>query len=203
MIQTKEGVSLWCNISFLFIQETPGSPLGPQQILNTSLDDHERRISHSLYGGLEGLDDNLMPRQGMLPRTIGEFQHNELILTFFFCTHSLATGSNISCLVVVYGHLQVQCDSLFLLLKDVYRVTTAAFYSNYSILLCVFSKLACQVLSAWASSIIWNQWFLMSLSGRRRQRWTNAPSTVCCLYVFWKRVMRALVLKPATLPVSK
>uniref|UniRef100_A0A669EM46 Par-3 family cell polarity regulator alpha, b n=1 Tax=Oreochromis niloticus TaxID=8128 RepID=A0A669EM46_ORENI len=49
-------------------EETPGSPLGPQQILNTSLDDHERRISHSLYGGLEGLDDNLMPRQGMLPR---------------------------------------------------------------------------------------------------------------------------------------
>lgn len=76
MIQTKEGVGLWCNISFLFTQETPGSPLGPQQILNTSLDDHERRISHSLYGGLEGLDDNLMPRQGMLPRTIGEFQHD-------------------------------------------------------------------------------------------------------------------------------
>ncbi|XP_076732646.1 par-3 family cell polarity regulator alpha, b isoform X7 [Maylandia zebra] len=56
------------------IEETPGSPLGPQQILNTSLDDHERRISHSLYGGLEGLDDNLMPRQGMLPRTIGNYQ---------------------------------------------------------------------------------------------------------------------------------
>ncbi|XP_076732648.1 par-3 family cell polarity regulator alpha, b isoform X9 [Maylandia zebra] len=55
-------------------EETPGSPLGPQQILNTSLDDHERRISHSLYGGLEGLDDNLMPRQGMLPRTIGNYQ---------------------------------------------------------------------------------------------------------------------------------
>lgn len=29
-------------------------------------------ISHSLYGGLEGLDDNLMPRQGMMPRTIGK-----------------------------------------------------------------------------------------------------------------------------------
>uniref|UniRef100_A0A3Q1DBT0 PDZ domain-containing protein n=1 Tax=Amphiprion ocellaris TaxID=80972 RepID=A0A3Q1DBT0_AMPOC len=49
-------------------EETPGSPLGPQQTLNTSLDDHERRISHSLYGGLEGLDDNLMPQQGMMPR---------------------------------------------------------------------------------------------------------------------------------------
>ncbi|KAF3698573.1 Partitioning defective 3 -like protein [Channa argus] len=54
--------------------ETPGSPLGPQQTLNTSLDDHERRISHSLYGGLEGLDDNLMPRKGMIPRTIGNYQ---------------------------------------------------------------------------------------------------------------------------------
>uniref|UniRef100_A0AAQ5Z870 PDZ domain-containing protein n=1 Tax=Amphiprion ocellaris TaxID=80972 RepID=A0AAQ5Z870_AMPOC len=55
-------------------EETPGSPLGPQQTLNTSLDDHERRISHSLYGGLEGLDDNLMPQQGMMPRTIGNYQ---------------------------------------------------------------------------------------------------------------------------------
>uniref|UniRef100_A0A8D0A9C3 Par-3 family cell polarity regulator alpha, b n=1 Tax=Sander lucioperca TaxID=283035 RepID=A0A8D0A9C3_SANLU len=45
---------------------SPGSPLGgSQQTMNTSLDDHERRISHSLYGGLEGLDDNLMPRQGL------------------------------------------------------------------------------------------------------------------------------------------
>ncbi|XP_054452197.1 partitioning defective 3 homolog isoform X2 [Anoplopoma fimbria] len=56
-------------------EETPGSPLGgSQQTINTSLDDHERRISHSLYGGLEGLDDNLMPRQGMIPRTIGNYQ---------------------------------------------------------------------------------------------------------------------------------
>ncbi|CAJ1073015.1 partitioning defective 3 homolog isoform X1 [Xyrichtys novacula] len=55
-------------------EEAPGSPLGPQQTLNTTLDDHERRISHSLYGGLEGLDDNLMPRQGMIPRTIGNYQ---------------------------------------------------------------------------------------------------------------------------------
>uniref|UniRef100_UPI0037E8C9CD par-3 family cell polarity regulator alpha, b isoform X2 n=1 Tax=Semicossyphus pulcher TaxID=241346 RepID=UPI0037E8C9CD len=55
-------------------EEAPGSPLGPQQTMNTSLDDHERRISHSLYGGLEGLDDNLMPRQGMMPRTIGNYQ---------------------------------------------------------------------------------------------------------------------------------
>ncbi|KAM9845121.1 par-3 family cell polarity regulator alpha, b isoform 1-T1 [Aulostomus maculatus] len=55
-------------------EEAPGSPLGPQQAVNSSLDDHERRISHSLYGGLEGLDDNLMPRQGMIPRTVGNYQ---------------------------------------------------------------------------------------------------------------------------------
>ena len=55
-----------------FMQELPESPLGPHQTVNTSLDDHERRISHSLYGGLEGLDDNLMPRQGTIPRTIGK-----------------------------------------------------------------------------------------------------------------------------------
>ncbi|XP_038146699.1 partitioning defective 3 homolog isoform X2 [Cyprinodon tularosa] len=55
-------------------EETSGSQLGPQQTANTTLDDHERRISHSLYGGLEGLDDNLMPRQGMFPRTIGNYQ---------------------------------------------------------------------------------------------------------------------------------
>uniref|UniRef100_A0A8C5AEC8 Par-3 family cell polarity regulator n=1 Tax=Gadus morhua TaxID=8049 RepID=A0A8C5AEC8_GADMO len=41
----------------------------------SSLDDHERRISHSLYGGLEGLDDNLLPRPGgALPRTAGNYQ---------------------------------------------------------------------------------------------------------------------------------
>ncbi|XP_077955816.1 par-3 family cell polarity regulator alpha, b isoform X4 [Gasterosteus aculeatus] len=56
-------------------EETLGSPLGgSRQTMNSSLDDHERRISHSLYGGLEGLDDNLMPRQGMMPRTIGNYQ---------------------------------------------------------------------------------------------------------------------------------
>nr|XP_033960795.1 partitioning defective 3 homolog [Pseudochaenichthys georgianus] len=58
---------------------SPGSPLGgSQQTMNSSLDDHERRISHSLYGGLEGLDDNLMPRQGMMPRTIGETELHHL-----------------------------------------------------------------------------------------------------------------------------
>ncbi|XP_054623393.1 partitioning defective 3 homolog isoform X3 [Dunckerocampus dactyliophorus] len=55
-------------------EESPGGPLGSQQAANTSLDDHERRISHSLYGALEDLDDNLMPRQGMMPRTVGNYQ---------------------------------------------------------------------------------------------------------------------------------
>ncbi|XP_036072342.1 partitioning defective 3 homolog isoform X9 [Oryzias melastigma] len=55
-------------------EEPPGSPPPSDQTVNTSLDDHERRISHSLYGGLEGLDENLMPRPGMIPRTIGNYQ---------------------------------------------------------------------------------------------------------------------------------
>uniref|UniRef100_A0A3Q1CRX7 PDZ domain-containing protein n=1 Tax=Amphiprion ocellaris TaxID=80972 RepID=A0A3Q1CRX7_AMPOC len=63
-------------------EETPGSPLGPQQTLNTSLDDHERRISHSLYGGLEGLDDNLMPQQGnyQLSPTVNMPQDDTVII---------------------------------------------------------------------------------------------------------------------------
>uniref|UniRef100_A0A8C6TY09 Par-3 family cell polarity regulator alpha, b n=1 Tax=Neogobius melanostomus TaxID=47308 RepID=A0A8C6TY09_9GOBI len=53
--------------------EPPSSPLGARQSPNTSLDEHERRISHSLYGGLEGLDDNLHPRPGTMPRTIANY----------------------------------------------------------------------------------------------------------------------------------
>uniref|UniRef100_H3CRB3 Par-3 family cell polarity regulator alpha, b n=1 Tax=Tetraodon nigroviridis TaxID=99883 RepID=H3CRB3_TETNG len=53
-------------------EETAGSA-SPQRA-DASLDDHERRISHSLYGGLDGLDDNLMPRQGLMPRTVGNYQ---------------------------------------------------------------------------------------------------------------------------------
>eukprot|EP00063_Salmo_salar_P071426 XP_014046261.1 PREDICTED: partitioning defective 3 homolog isoform X9 [Salmo salar] len=55
--------------------ETSGSPLGPEQTLNsTLLDDRERRISHSLYGGIEGLDDNLMPQQTLMGRMMGNYQ---------------------------------------------------------------------------------------------------------------------------------
>lgn len=75
--------------SALPFQGSPGSPLGPQTI-NTPLDDHERRISHSLYGGLEGLDDNLMPRQGMMPRTIGTCGGT-------FCPHILLPVSSCHC----------------------------------------------------------------------------------------------------------
>ncbi|XP_045080762.1 partitioning defective 3 homolog isoform X4 [Coregonus clupeaformis] len=55
--------------------EAPGSLLGPEQALNsTLLDDRERRISHSLYGGIEGLDDNLMPQQTLMGRMMGNYQ---------------------------------------------------------------------------------------------------------------------------------
>uniref|UniRef100_A0A674BNH3 Par-3 family cell polarity regulator alpha, b n=1 Tax=Salmo trutta TaxID=8032 RepID=A0A674BNH3_SALTR len=56
--------------------EAPGSPLGPEQaLLNSSLlEDRERRISHSLYGGIEGLDDNLMPQQALMDRMMGNYQ---------------------------------------------------------------------------------------------------------------------------------
>ncbi|XP_029498365.1 partitioning defective 3 homolog isoform X4 [Oncorhynchus nerka] len=56
--------------------EAPGSPLGPEQtLLNCSLlDDRERRISHSLYGGIEGLDDNLMPQQALMGRMMDNYQ---------------------------------------------------------------------------------------------------------------------------------
>ncbi|KAJ8376001.1 hypothetical protein SKAU_G00065810, partial [Synaphobranchus kaupii] len=46
--------------------ETPMTPPGPEVPLNTSLDDHERRISQSLYAGFEGLDDRLTPRGRMM-----------------------------------------------------------------------------------------------------------------------------------------
>uniref|UniRef100_A0AAY4ALR7 PDZ domain-containing protein n=1 Tax=Denticeps clupeoides TaxID=299321 RepID=A0AAY4ALR7_9TELE len=50
--------------------ENPGSPRVPDS--TSSPNDHERRISHSLYGGIEGLDDNLRPRAGVAGRPVGE-----------------------------------------------------------------------------------------------------------------------------------
>uniref|UniRef100_A0A3Q3FDR9 Par-3 family cell polarity regulator alpha, b n=1 Tax=Labrus bergylta TaxID=56723 RepID=A0A3Q3FDR9_9LABR len=55
-------------------EDAPGSPLGPQQMMNTTLDDHERRISHSLYGGLEGLDDNLIRHMALSCLQFGNYQ---------------------------------------------------------------------------------------------------------------------------------
>ncbi|XP_037691527.1 partitioning defective 3 homolog isoform X5 [Choloepus didactylus] len=49
----------------------PGSPLGPELPIDTVLDDRERRISHSLYSGIEGLDDS-PTRTAALSRIMGE-----------------------------------------------------------------------------------------------------------------------------------
>ncbi|XP_067870830.1 partitioning defective 3 homolog isoform X4 [Heterodontus francisci] len=38
--------------------ETPGSPPGPELPIDAMMDDRERRISHSLYSGIEGLDES-------------------------------------------------------------------------------------------------------------------------------------------------
>ncbi|KAI4871309.1 hypothetical protein NFI96_007660 [Prochilodus magdalenae] len=53
--------------------ETLCSPRGPEQTQSPSLDDHERRISHTLYG-IEGLDDNLRPRNNVASRGLGHYQ---------------------------------------------------------------------------------------------------------------------------------
>ncbi|XP_056155039.1 partitioning defective 3 homolog [Lampris incognitus] len=50
-------------------EESLGSPL----VSEHPLDDHERRISHSLYGAIEGLDDILTPRANIIGR-MGKFQ---------------------------------------------------------------------------------------------------------------------------------
>lgn len=97
------------------MQEAPGSPLGPQTT-NTSLDDHERRISHSLYGGLEGLDDNLMPRQGMMPRTIGTYGWISLSSLPFSCCFCSAfcSGSPVhmnACKDSDFGFLKIALSS--------------------------------------------------------------------------------------------
>uniref|UniRef100_A0A8C5FLE1 Par-3 family cell polarity regulator n=1 Tax=Gadus morhua TaxID=8049 RepID=A0A8C5FLE1_GADMO len=60
--------------------DPPGSPHASQQAFSSSLDDHERRISHSLYGGLEGLDDNLLPRNYQLSPTVNMPQDDTVII---------------------------------------------------------------------------------------------------------------------------
>ncbi|KAM9648660.1 partitioning defective 3 homolog isoform 18-T18 [Morphnus guianensis] len=53
--------------------ESPGSPSGPELPIETLLDDRERRISHSLYGGIEGLGES-PARNAALSRIMGKYQ---------------------------------------------------------------------------------------------------------------------------------
>ncbi|XP_053914288.1 partitioning defective 3 homolog isoform X11 [Cuculus canorus] len=53
--------------------ESPGSPSGPELPIETLLDDRERRISHSLYGGIEGLNES-PTRNVALSRIMGKYQ---------------------------------------------------------------------------------------------------------------------------------
>ncbi|XP_076837526.1 par-3 family cell polarity regulator alpha, b isoform X2 [Brachyhypopomus gauderio] len=54
--------------------ETLCGPGGPEQNPSPALDDRERRISHSLYGGIEGLDENLKPQNHISSKGPGHFQ---------------------------------------------------------------------------------------------------------------------------------
>ncbi|XP_069067335.1 partitioning defective 3 homolog isoform X10 [Pleurodeles waltl] len=53
--------------------ESPGSPPVPELPIETTLDDRERRISHSLYTGIEGPDES-PTRTAALTRIMGKFQ---------------------------------------------------------------------------------------------------------------------------------
>ncbi|XP_032923649.1 partitioning defective 3 homolog isoform X17 [Catharus ustulatus] len=53
--------------------ESPGSPSGPEVPIETLLDDRERRISHSLYGGIEGLSES-PTKNAALGRIMGKYQ---------------------------------------------------------------------------------------------------------------------------------
>uniref|UniRef100_A0A7N4NXW1 Par-3 family cell polarity regulator n=1 Tax=Sarcophilus harrisii TaxID=9305 RepID=A0A7N4NXW1_SARHA len=50
--------------------KSPGSPSGPELPIETVLDDRERRISHSLYSGIESLDES-PTRNAALSRIMG------------------------------------------------------------------------------------------------------------------------------------
>ncbi|XP_060247752.1 partitioning defective 3 homolog isoform X7 [Meriones unguiculatus] len=52
---------------------SPGSPAAPELPIDTELDDRERRISHSLYSGIEGLDES-PSRNAALSRIMGKCQ---------------------------------------------------------------------------------------------------------------------------------
>ncbi|KAI1242616.1 Partitioning defective 3, partial [Lamprotornis superbus] len=53
--------------------ESPGSPSGPELPIETLLDERERRISHSLYGGIEGLSES-PTKNAALGRIMGKYQ---------------------------------------------------------------------------------------------------------------------------------
>ncbi|XP_045062710.1 partitioning defective 3 homolog isoform X1 [Coregonus clupeaformis] len=58
-------------------EEAPGSSPVQEQPLTDPLDDHERHISHSMYGTIEGMDDqpSMPPRNVMMgPRMMGNYQ---------------------------------------------------------------------------------------------------------------------------------
>lgn len=54
-------------------EESPGSPPVPDLPLNSPRDEHERRISQSLYPG-ESVDDNHSPQHAMMGRMMGNYQ---------------------------------------------------------------------------------------------------------------------------------
>ncbi|XP_062067192.1 partitioning defective 3 homolog isoform X5 [Lepus europaeus] len=53
--------------------KSPGSPAGPELPIETVLEDSERRISHSLYSGIEELEES-PARSAALGRIVGKFQ---------------------------------------------------------------------------------------------------------------------------------
>ncbi|XP_073437781.1 partitioning defective 3 homolog isoform X17 [Dendrobates tinctorius] len=58
--------------------ESPGSPSGPELAIETMLDDRERRISHSLYSGIEGFDES-PTRNAVLSRIMGKYQFSPTV----------------------------------------------------------------------------------------------------------------------------
>ncbi|KAL2085977.1 hypothetical protein ACEWY4_019297 [Coilia grayii] len=54
-------------------EELPAGATVPD-LSASSQEDHERRISHSMYPGLDGLEDDLTPRPSMMGRMMGNYQ---------------------------------------------------------------------------------------------------------------------------------
>ena len=74
------------DLAFLHLSlqlKSPGSPSGPELPIETVLDDRERRISHSLYSGLEGLDES-PTRNAALSRIMGESGTTLLVPSYVY-----------------------------------------------------------------------------------------------------------------------